>query len=151
MVVRLRLQRFGRKDRPFYRVVAADSRSPRDGKFLEIVGTYNPITSKEGVKEVRLNGEKVRYWLSVGAQPSKRVEWLLGGFGLLPAPPQRPFGQSSVPKKERQGASFSTLALPSTHMFAAAATGSVPTSTLGCLYNSLNTNGLKIFWNRIGR
>ncbi|EED95242.1 RT16, ribosomal protein 16 mitochondrial small ribosomal subunit, partial [Thalassiosira pseudonana CCMP1335] len=88
MVVRLRLQRFGRTHSPFYRMVAADSRAPRDGKFLEIVGTYNPIANNAGIKEIRLKADRLRYWISVGAQPSDRVAWILGKFGILPPPPQ---------------------------------------------------------------
>mmetsp|Transcript_203 Transcript_203/g.340 ORF Transcript_203/g.340 Transcript_203/m.340 type:complete len:107 (-) Transcript_203:253-573(-) len=102
MVVRLRLQRFGRKHLPFYRMVAANSRSPRDGKFLEIVGTYNPIANKAGIKEIRLKTDRLRYWLSVGAQPSDRVGWILGKFGVLPPPPPKYSPQHMVPKKDRE-------------------------------------------------
>jgi small subunit ribosomal protein S16 len=102
MPVRLRLQRFGRTHRPFYRMVAADSRAPRDGKFLEIVGTYNPIANKEGIKEIRLKTDRLRYWLSVGAQASDRVAWVLGKFVILPPPPPRVHLQKMVPKKDRK-------------------------------------------------
>ena len=77
MPVRLRLQRFGRKKSPFYRLVAADSRASRDGKFIEMLGTYDPIAREDKVKEVRLNMDRIRYWLGVGAQPSDRVARLL--------------------------------------------------------------------------
>ncbi|CAM9673264.1 unnamed protein product [Choristocarpus tenellus] len=102
MPVRVRLQRFGRRGRPFYRVVVADSRAPRDGKFIEIVGNYDPIANRSGVKEVTFNVERVKYWLSVGAQASDRVEWLLGQFGILP--PQVPRTSQTmqhIPKKQR--------------------------------------------------
>uniref|UniRef100_A0A7S1H3T9 30S ribosomal protein S16, chloroplastic n=1 Tax=Thalassionema nitzschioides TaxID=33649 RepID=A0A7S1H3T9_9STRA len=102
MVVRLRLQRFGRKHLPFYRMVAADHRAPRDGKFLEVVGTYNPIASKDGIKEIRLKTDRLKYWLAVGAQPSDRVAWILGKFGILPPPPQRYSPQRMIPKKDRE-------------------------------------------------
>lgn len=102
MVVRLRLQRFGRTHTPFYRMVAANAKAPRDGRFLEIVGTYNPIASKEGVKEIRLKQDRLKYWLSVGAQPSKRVAWILGKFGILPPPPRSYNPQKMIPKKERK-------------------------------------------------
>ncbi|KAL3776518.1 hypothetical protein ACHAW5_010110 [Stephanodiscus triporus] len=102
MVVRLRLQRFGRKHSPFYRMVAADARAPRDGKFLEIVGTYNPIATSAGIKEIRLKTDRLRYWISVGAQPSDRVAWILGKFGILPPPPQRFSLQTMIPKKDRK-------------------------------------------------
>jgi len=83
-------------------MVAADSRAPRDGKFLEIVGTYNPIATREGIKEIRLKTDRLRYWLSVGAQPSDRVAWVLGKFGILPPPPPKVSVQNAVPKKDRK-------------------------------------------------
>jgi small subunit ribosomal protein S16 len=70
-------------------MVAANARAPRDGKFLEIVGTYNPIANKHGMKEIRLKEDRLKYWLAVGAQPSDRVAWVLGKFGILPPPPNR--------------------------------------------------------------
>uniref|UniRef100_A0A7S0C1J3 Ribosomal protein S16 n=1 Tax=Proboscia inermis TaxID=420281 RepID=A0A7S0C1J3_9STRA len=101
MVVRLRLQRFGRTHSPFYRMVAANARAPRDGKFLEIVGSYNPIPNKHGIKEVRLKTDRLRYWISVGAQPSDRVAWVLGKFGVLPPAPPKFSPQKMIPKKDR--------------------------------------------------
>lgn len=98
----LRLQRFGRTHAPFYRMVAADSRAPRDGRFLEIVGTYNPIATSAGIKEIRLKTDRLRYWLSVGAQPSDRVAWILGKFGVLPPPPPRYSVEKMVPKKDQE-------------------------------------------------
>jgi small subunit ribosomal protein S16 len=90
MPVKLRLQRFGRRNLPFYRIVAADSRSPRDGRFIENVGTYNPTPFSDGIKEVTANSERIKYWIVNGAQPTKRVGWLLGKVGLLPPlPPKR--------------------------------------------------------------
>ncbi|GAX21108.1 small subunit ribosomal protein S16 [Fistulifera solaris] len=102
MVVRLRLQRFGRTHSPFYRMVAANNEAPRDGKFLDIVGTYNPIANRDGVKEIRLKTDRLKYWLSVGAQPSDRVSWILGKFGILPPPPKKFSPQKMVPKSERE-------------------------------------------------
>jgi len=101
MVVRLRLQRFGMKHKPFYRMVAANSKAPRDGKFLEILGSYNPIPNSFGNKEIRLRKDRLEYWISVGAQPSDRVAWILGKFGVLPPPPRRFQPQKAVPKAER--------------------------------------------------
>jgi small subunit ribosomal protein S16 len=98
MVVRLRLQRFGVRNNPFYRIVAADARSPRDGKFLERLGTYNPRPSKDGIKEITADSDRVKYWLSVGAQPSDRVGWLLGKAGLIPPPPTRAGTKFLIPK-----------------------------------------------------
>jgi len=85
----MRLQRFGRRNLPFYRIVVADSRSPRDGKFIERIGTYNPLPAADQVKEITANSDRVRYWLSCGAQPSDRVAFLLGKVGLIPAAPMR--------------------------------------------------------------
>mmetsp|Transcript_5020 Transcript_5020/g.11984 ORF Transcript_5020/g.11984 Transcript_5020/m.11984 type:complete len:106 (+) Transcript_5020:254-571(+) len=100
MVVRLRLQRFGRTHAPFYRMVAANARTPRDGKFLEIVGTYNPLANKEGMKEIRIKEDRLKYWLAVGAQPSDRVAWVLGKFGILPPLPHHYNPQKMKSKKE---------------------------------------------------
>ena len=74
MTVRLRLQRRGARKRPFYRVVATDKRNPRDGRFIEILGTYNPLFDPP---ELRLNSERIDYWLGVGAQPSDTVRSLI--------------------------------------------------------------------------
>mmetsp|Transcript_19704 Transcript_19704/g.19804 ORF Transcript_19704/g.19804 Transcript_19704/m.19804 type:complete len:106 (+) Transcript_19704:97-414(+) len=98
MVVRIRLQRFGRKHLPFYRIVVADSRAPRDGKFIEKLGTYNPIPFADGIKEVTADVERVRYWISVGAQPSDRVSWLFGRLGVLPPKPMKQSTKYIIPK-----------------------------------------------------
>ena len=73
-MVKIRLARAGRKKAPFYRVVVAESSSPRDGKFIEIVGTYNPLTTPS---TINLKSERIDYWKSVGAQPSERVKKLI--------------------------------------------------------------------------
>ena len=78
MAVKLRLKRMGAKARPFYRIVAADSRSPRDGKFIEVVGTYNPIAASE---QVKIDEEKAMKWLQNGAQPTDTVRNLLSENG----------------------------------------------------------------------
>lgn len=80
MAVRIRLKRMGAKKRPFYRVIVADARAPRDGRFIDTLGTYNPLTNPAAVK---LDPEKVRLWLSRGAQPSDPVRHLLAREGLL--------------------------------------------------------------------
>eukprot|EP00271_Cylindrocystis_brebissonii_P009059 TRINITY_DN23663_c0_g1_i1.p1 TRINITY_DN23663_c0_g1~~TRINITY_DN23663_c0_g1_i1.p1 ORF type:complete len:121 (+),score=14.01 TRINITY_DN23663_c0_g1_i1:460-822(+) len=87
MGVRLRLARFGRKNLPFYRIFAADSRFPRDGRHLEVLGHYDPLPGKDGLKRIGIHSERVKYWLSVGAQPSDVVRRLLGIVGILPKPP----------------------------------------------------------------
>ena len=80
MAVRIRLKRMGAKKRPFYRVIVADARAPRDGRFIETLGTYNPLTNPAAVK---LDPEKVRFWLARGAQPSDPVRNILAREGLL--------------------------------------------------------------------
>ena len=80
MAVKLRLKRGGSKQRPFYRIVAADARSPRDGKFIDIVGTYNPIPANY---EVTVDEEKALYWLSQGAQPTDTLRSLLSQKGIM--------------------------------------------------------------------
>ena len=82
MAVRIRLRRIGAKKRPIYRVVVADSRSPRDGRFIETLGTYNPLTNPA---EVNLKSDRVRLWLSRGALPSDTVRNILARQGLLNA------------------------------------------------------------------
>jgi len=82
MAISLRLSRGGAKKRPYYRIVAADSRKPRDGKYLEQIGTYNPLLAKDDEKRVQLNEDRARYWLGVGAQPSDRVARFLDAAGV---------------------------------------------------------------------
>ena len=83
MAIALRLSRGGAKKRPYYRIVAADNRSPRDGKYLEQIGTYNPLLAKDDPTRVKLNEDRARYWLGVGAQPSDRVLRFLDAAGIL--------------------------------------------------------------------
>ncbi len=80
MAVKIRLKRMGAKKAPFYRVVVADSRSPRDGRFIEIIGTYNPIPAEY---EVKIDEEKALYWLNNGAQPTDTVKSLLSQKGII--------------------------------------------------------------------
>jgi small subunit ribosomal protein S16 len=82
MSVRIRLARAGTKKRPVYRIVATDSREPRDGKFLEKLGTYDPILPSDNPQRVVLREERLRYWLGVGAQPSDRVARFLDSAGI---------------------------------------------------------------------
>ncbi|RSV16798.1 30S ribosomal protein S16 [Sphingomonas sp. ABOLF] len=78
----MRLSRGGSKKRPYYRIVVADARSPRDGKFIEKVGTYNPLLAKDDEKRVVLDTERAKHWLSVGAQPTDRVLRFLDAAGV---------------------------------------------------------------------
>jgi small subunit ribosomal protein S16 len=83
MAVSIRLSRGGSKKRPYYRIVVADARSPRDGNFIEKIGTYNPLLAKDDEKRVTLNTERAKHWLSVGAQPTDRVHRFLDKAGVL--------------------------------------------------------------------
>jgi small subunit ribosomal protein S16 len=86
MAVSIRLSRGGSKKRPYYRIVVADARSPRDGNFIEKVGTYNPMLAKDDVNRISLNNERLTHWLSVGAQPTDRVARFLDAAGLRERP-----------------------------------------------------------------
>lgn len=82
MSVSMRLSRGGSKKRPYYKIVVSNSRAPRDGKFLEQVGTYNPLLAKDDENRVRLIEDRVRYWIGVGAQPTDRVARILDKAGI---------------------------------------------------------------------
>jgi small subunit ribosomal protein S16 len=82
MAVSIRLSRGGSKKRPYYRIVVADARAPRDGQFIEKIGTYNPLLAKDDEKRVTLNTERAKHWLSVGAQPTDRVARFLDVAGV---------------------------------------------------------------------
>jgi small subunit ribosomal protein S16 len=83
MAMKIRLARGGSKKRPFYRVVAADSRMPRDGRYVEKLGTYNPLLAKDSEDRVQLDMDRVNYWLGEGAQPSDRVARFLEAAGVI--------------------------------------------------------------------
>jgi small subunit ribosomal protein S16 len=87
MALKIRLARGGAKKRPYYRIVVADSRMPRDGRYIEKVGTYNPMLSKDDPKRILLEEERIRHWLSVGAKPTDRVARFLGRADIVPMPP----------------------------------------------------------------
>lgn len=82
MAVKIRLARGGTKKRPFYRIVAADERAPRDGRFIEKLGTYNPLLAADNAERVKLDLERIQYWLSMGAQPTDRVLRFLDQAGV---------------------------------------------------------------------
>src|SRR5215210_878909 len=82
MALSIRLTRGGAKKRPYYRIVVADSRNPRDGRFIEKVGTYNPLLAKDSPERVKLDTDRISHWLSVGAQPSDRVLRFLDAAGI---------------------------------------------------------------------
>lgn len=102
MAISIRLSRGGRKKRPHYSIVVADSRMPRDGRFIEKVGTYNPLLAKDDERRVVLNGERITYWLGEGAQASERVASFLGKAGLAPVPTQRKSIAKALPKAKAQ-------------------------------------------------
>ncbi len=104
MTLKLRLARAGTKKRPVYRVVVADSRSPRDGRFIEKIGHYNPTVPSDHPERVVIDAERAKYWLGVGAQPTDRVTLLLARLGLVEKPPQKDNAKKAAPKakaKER--------------------------------------------------
>jgi small subunit ribosomal protein S16 len=102
MSLKIRLARGGAKKRPYYRIIVADARSPRDGKFIEKVGTYNPLLAEGKGDRVVLNVERVKYWLSVGAQPTDRVARFLGDAKVIPAPKTEEQSKKHLPKKKAQ-------------------------------------------------
>ena len=82
MATSIRLSRGGSKKRPYYKIVVADSRSPRDGRFIERIGSYNPLLAKDNPERVKLDADRAKHWLSVGAQPSDRVARFLDAAGV---------------------------------------------------------------------
>ena len=105
MATRIRLARAGAKKRPFYKMVVADARSPRDGKFIEKLGTYNPLLAKDNAERVVLKNDRIEYWLSQGAQASERVTKLLVAAGLLkPADEKKTVTKKKSPAKDDKAA-----------------------------------------------
>ena len=100
-MLKLRLSRGGTKKRPVYKVVVADSRFPRDGRFIEKVGFFNPLLPKDKKERVGLEAERIKYWLDQGAKPTTRVARILGENDLIPMPANGNNPNKAVPKKER--------------------------------------------------
>ena len=96
------MSRGGAKKRPFYKIVVADSRRPRDGKFIEKVGFFNPLLPKDKTERLSLDIERIKYWLGQGAQPSERIARFLGEAKLIPMPKQRNNPIKALPKKKAQ-------------------------------------------------
>jgi len=102
MSLKIRLARGGAKKRPFYRIVLADTRSPRDGRFIERLGTYNPLLRADDPERIKLKEERIRHWLSHGALPTDRVARFLGAANIIPMPAQRNNPQKGVPGVKAQ-------------------------------------------------
>jgi small subunit ribosomal protein S16 len=102
MGLKIRLARAGAKKRPYYHIVVADSRSPRDGRFIEKVGSYNPMLPAEHDERVRLFNERIQHWLKQGAVATDRVARFLGKAELAPMPERREQPVQSAPKKKAQ-------------------------------------------------
>ena len=98
----IRMTRHGAKKRPFFHIVVADSRSPRDGRFIEKLGTYNPLLPREHAQRITLDKERIAHWLKVGAQPSDRIAIFLGRAGLRPMPAHRQQTTKHLPKAKAQ-------------------------------------------------
>ena len=102
MALKIRLSRGGAKKRPFYRIVVADSRMPRDGRFIERVGVYNPMLAKDSPDRIQLNEERIKHWMSHGATPSDRVAKFLGSAEIIPMPKYRDQTKQHLPKTKAQ-------------------------------------------------
>lgn len=101
MPATIRLSRAGTKKRPFYRMLVTNSRSPRDSKFIENIGTYNPLLASDDAKRVIINEERAKYWLSVGAQMSDRVHLFFNRAGIVATKPAQRAARK--PKKDKGG------------------------------------------------
>ena len=123
MSLKIRLTRAGAKKRPFYRIVVADSRFPRDGRFIEIVGTWNPILPKNDPKRVSLEAERIQHWIKMGAQPTDRVLRFLDAAGLAKRSPRNNPEKAKPGKKaqERVDAAAAAAAAPTAEAPAAEA------------------------------
>jgi small subunit ribosomal protein S16 len=102
MSLKIRLSRGGTKKRPYYRLVIAESRMPRDGRFIEKVGIYDPMQPHDSADRVKLDVERIKHWLSKGAQPTDRVTLFLAKAGLAEAPSRRDQSKQHLPKAKAQ-------------------------------------------------
>ena len=101
-MLKIRLSMGGVRKRPVYKIVIADSRYPRDGKFLEKVGSFNPLLPKDKKERIQVEAERIKYWISKGAQPTLRVSRILGEANLMPMPKAGNNPLKAVPKKYRK-------------------------------------------------
>ena len=103
-MLKIRLSMGGVRKRPVYKIVVADSRYPRDGKFIEKIGSYNPLLPKDKKERIKVEAERVKYWMSKGAQPTLRVSRILGEAQIMPMPKPGNNPNKAIPKKERKKA-----------------------------------------------
>ena len=101
-MLKIRLSLGGAKKRPIYKIVIADSRFPRDGRFIEKVGFFNPLLPKEKKERVKLEVERIKHWISKGAKPTLRVSRILGEAEIIPMPAKRNNPLKAIPKKDRK-------------------------------------------------
>ena len=101
-MLRIRLSMIGAKKRPIYKIVIADSRFPRDGRFIEKVGLFNPLLPKEKKERIKIEVERIKHWLSKGAKPTLRVSRILGEAQIMPMPKAGNNPQKAIPKKDRK-------------------------------------------------
>ena len=103
-MLKLRLSLGGTKKRPVYKIVVADSRFARDGRFIEKLGFFNPLLPKEKEERIRLETDRIKYWISQGAKPTTRVARILGEKQIIPMPVNSNNPQKAIPKKDRKKA-----------------------------------------------
>ena len=103
-MLRIRLSMGGVRKRPVYKIVIADSRYPRDGKFIEKIGSFNPLLPKDKKERIKVEAERVKYWMSKGAQPTLRVSRILGEAQIMPMPKPGNNPNKAIPKKDRKKA-----------------------------------------------
>ena len=101
-MLKIRLSIGGAKKRPVYKIVVADSRFPRDGRFIEKLGSFNPLLPKEKKERIKIESERVKHWLSKGAKPTVRVSRILGEVNIMPMPKAGNNPQKAIPKKDRK-------------------------------------------------
>ena len=113
-MLRIRLSMGGVRKRPVYKIVIADGRYPRDGKFIEKIGSYNPLLPKDKKERIKIEAERVKYWMSKGAQPTLRVSRLLGELQIMPMPKPGNNPQKAIPKKDRKKSKEESKEAPKT-------------------------------------
>jgi len=126
MALAIRMTRQGAKKRPFFHIVVADSRAPRDGRHIERLGSYDPMLDKGHADRVKLNEERIKHWLSVGAQPSDRVARFLGEAKIIDAPKWNETPNKSAPKKKAQERAKTNADLAAKKAAAAAEAAAAP-------------------------